>query len=84
MEEAGSHNFPLGKNEFMAQVRLALANVLQEYRGQGNLLRPKINACLEENFGIRSRDVNLQIPTDFQSCSVKFSHPVHGDMTLEA
>ena len=84
MKEAGSNNFPLGKEEFMVQVRLALANVLEEYKGQGNLLRPKINACLEENFGVRSREVTVQIQPDFQSCSVQFLHPVHGDVTLEA
>jgi hypothetical protein len=84
MEEPSFENFPIGKEEFTAQVRLALANVFEEYRGQPNLLRPKINACLEENFGIRSREVNLQIPEGSNGFSVQFSHPVHGEMTLEA
>ena len=84
MEGLNIDNFPVGKEEFTAQVRLALANVLQEYKGQPNLLRPKINACLEENFGIRSREVNLQIPGGSNGFSVQFSHPVHGEMTLEA
>lgn len=68
----------------MAQVRLALADVLGQYGKQPNLLRPKVNACLEENFGIRSREVNLQIPGGSKSISVQFSHPVHGEMTFEA
>lgn len=84
MKEANFENFPIGKEEFAAQVRLALANVLEEYRGQPNLLRPKINACLEDNFGIRSREVNLRIPEDRKGFSVSFAHPVHGEMTLEA
>jgi len=72
------------KEEFAGQVKLALANVLQEYRGQTNLLRPKVNACLEEHFGVRSREVNLQIADDSQSFSVQFRHPLHGDIALEA
>lgn len=84
MEGPNFENFPVGKEEFTAQVRLALANVLMEYKGQSNLLRPKINACLEENFGIRSREVNLQIPEGSNGFSVQFSHPIHGEMTLEA
>jgi hypothetical protein len=84
METPAVENFSPGKEEFMSQVRLALAQVLDEYKGQGNLLRPKINACLEEHFGIRSREINLQIPEGYYSFSLKFSHPIHGEMTLEA
>lgn len=84
MEPSDFESFPLGKEEFAAQVRLALADVLAEFGNQPNLLRPRINACLEENFGIRSRDVNLRIPEDSTGFSVQFAHPVHGDMTLEA
>jgi hypothetical protein len=84
MAEPNLENLSPGKEEFTAQVRLALANVLKEHKGQGNLLRPKINACLEENFGIRSREVNLQIPASSDGFSVRFSHPVHGEMTFEA
>lgn len=84
MEGTSFEDFPIGKEEFAAQVQLALANVLREYRNQPNLLRPKINACLEENFGIRSREVSLRIPEGLEGLSVRFSHPVHGDMTLEA
>ena len=84
MESSNLENFPIGKEEFAGQVRLALANVLEEYGGRPNLLRPKINACLEENFGIRSRDINLRINEEFRRVSVQFPHPVHGEMTLEA
>jgi hypothetical protein len=84
MEKQNFDNFPIGKEEFMAQVRLALADVLGRYRNQPNLLRPKLNACMEENFGVRSREINLQIPEDSKNISMQFSHPVHGDMTFEA
>ncbi|OGY98802.1 MAG: hypothetical protein A2855_00775 [Candidatus Liptonbacteria bacterium RIFCSPHIGHO2_01_FULL_57_28] len=84
MESQELENFSLNKEEFAAQVRLALANVFQEYKGRDNLLRPKMNACLEENFGIRSRDVNLQVSSDSGGFSVSFLHPVHGEIKLEA
>lgn len=84
MDNTDFEDFPIEKEEFAAQVRLALVNVLAEFGNQPNLLRPKINSCLEENFGIRSRDVNLRIPEGSKGFSVQFAHPVHGDMTLEA
>lgn len=72
------------RDAFRARVELALADVLNTYRGKGNLLRPKINSCLESKFGIRSREIDLRIPEGSQGFSLRFSHPVHGEMTLEA
>jgi hypothetical protein len=84
MEIPTIESFSPEKEEFLSQVRLALAKVLEEYKGQGNLLRPKINACLEEHFGVRSREISLNIPEGSSGFSLKFLHPDHGEMTLEA
>ena len=83
MTPSGFEGFFQEKEEFVVQMRQALHEVLLEFSSRPNLLRPKINSCLEDNFGITSRDVSLRIAEDSGGFSLHISHSDHGEIMLE-